>query len=74
MLANQMFPSINQLAIEVKLIETWKAMNTTNYPTKMNLGKDESPKAERILRESTTRELKDNSKTKIGEIKAGYVA
>ena len=38
MLANTKLPSINQLAIEVKLIETWKAVHMEEYPTKMYQG------------------------------------
>ena len=39
MLEKHNFPSINQLSAEVKLTETWKAMNIEKYPTKMVPGK-----------------------------------
>ena len=35
MLESQNLPSINQLAIKVKLIEAWKAKHVENYPTSM---------------------------------------
>ena len=67
MLQKQNFPSINQLAIEVKLVEAWKALKVVKYPTKMELGSESRSTSDRTLRESSTRELKDFSKTTIGE-------
>ena len=67
MLQKQNFPSINQLAIEVKLVEAWKALKVEKYPTKMELGSESRSTSDRTLRESSTRELKDFSKTTIGE-------
>ena len=37
------------------------------YPTKMELGSESRSTSDRTLRESSTRELKDFSKTTIGE-------
>ena len=61
--------SINQLAIEVKILETWKALNVEGYPTTMYPMKSDSQNAnsDRVLRESFIRVLKDNAKTEIGE-------
>ena len=42
MLTNQNVTSLNQLAIEVKLTETWKAMGMETYPTKMYPGKGDN--------------------------------
>ena len=67
MLEKHKFPSINQLAAEVKLMETWKAMNIEKYPTKMEPGKTVENNLTKALRTTSTRELKDSAKTKIGE-------
>ena len=69
MLQAQNLPSINQLAIEVKLIETWKSLNIDGYPTKVYPMKSENQTSscDRILRESSIRTLKDNAKTEIGQ-------
>ena len=67
-LESQSLPSINQLAIEVKLIEAWKAKHVDNYPTKMYPAKDQSnTNSSRTLRESSIRELKDFAKTRAGQ-------
>ena len=69
MLTSQKLPSINQLAIEVKILETWKAINIEGYPTAMYPMKSDSQNAnsDRVLRESSIRALKDNAKTEVGE-------
>ena len=69
MLANTKLPSINQLAIEVKLIETWKAVHMEEYPTKMYQGNRviSNNNSNRTLRTIPSRELQDNAKTRIGE-------
>ena len=69
MLTNHNLPSINQLAVEVKLFETWKAVQLDNYPTKMYPGNriTTSGNSDRNLRSNPNRELKDFAKTKIGE-------
>ena len=69
MLQKQNMPSVNQLAIEVKLIETWKSLNINDYPTKMYPMKSETQTAnsDRVLRESSIRDLKDNAKTETGQ-------
>ena len=67
MLEKHNFPSINQLSAEVKLTETWKAMNIEKYPTKMVPGKQIENNLTRALRPTSTRELKDNAKSRLGE-------
>ena len=69
MLANHNLPSINQLAVEVKLIEAWKVVQIDNYPTKMYPGNRtiNSGNSDRNLRANPKRELKDFAKSKIGE-------
>ena len=47
----------------------WKAQKVENYPTEMYPNKEGKTTSisDRVLRQNTIRELKDNAKTKIGE-------
>ena len=60
-------PSVNQLAIEVKLTETWKSVWDPIYPVRLDGNRKEGGENNRILRPESTRQLKDYARTKIGE-------
>ena len=60
-------PSVNQLAIEIKLTEVWKSIHDKDYPIQMKRNIVDGGENNRTLRPSTIRELTDNAKTKIGE-------
>ena len=57
-------PSVNQLAAEIKLIETWKSQNIANYPFMLEPNNPGRNDGGRSVRESTTKNWKDMSKTK----------
>ena len=60
-------PSVNQLAVEIKLTETWKSINDPIYPIKIDRNRMGGEETNRVMRPGTSRELKDNARTKIGE-------
>ena len=57
-------PSVNQLAAEIKLIEAWKIMNVPDYPITLDLNNPSRDTGDRMVRESTTRQWKENAKFK----------
>ena len=61
-------PSVNQLAAEIKLTETWKSINIQNYPFKLESNNHGRNDGERNIRSTTTKEWKDISKTKAASI------
>ena len=74
MLEKLNLPSVNQLAIEVKLTEVWKSLNDPSYPMKMDRNLPMDGATNRPLRPTSMRELKDNARTKIGEESFGISA
>ena len=67
MLETLNLPSVNQLAVEIKITEVWKSIHDPMHPIKMDRNKNERGKIDRVLSPGTTREMKDNARTKIGE-------
>ena len=67
MLEKLNLPSVNQLAIEVKLTEVWKILNIPKYPITLDRNNTDGGMNNRMLRPGSMRPLKDNARTKIGE-------
>ena len=51
--------SVNQLAIEIKMTETWKSINLINYPIKLKDNKDWPNQPDRMYERKKTK--KDHS-------------
>ena len=60
-------PSVNQLAVEIKLTEVWKSLNDNAYPINLDKGANRRGENDRTLRPGSIRNLKDFARTKIGE-------
>ena len=56
-----------KLAIEIKMIEAWKMMNDPEYPIQLERVPHNGGENNQTLRPSSLKEVKDNSRTKIGE-------
>ena len=61
------FLSVNQLAANIKLTETWKATNDNQYPIQLIQNKKEDQTRHESLRPSTVRTWKENHKTAINK-------
>ena len=61
-------PSVNQLAAEVKMTETWKSINIHNYPFKLELNHPGRNDGGRSIRVTSIKEWKDTCKTKAASL------
>ena len=59
-------PSVNQLSAEIKILETWKIMNTKDYPIELWPNEPKRQNNVRETRPTTVREWKEDSKTRSG--------
>ena len=59
-------PSVNQLAAEIKIMETWKILNVENYPIVLWQNEPNRQTNDREVRTTTIREWKEDSISKIG--------
>ena len=55
LLASTGLISVNQLAANIKLTETWKSINLPNYPIQLEPNVIDRPETDRIVRMSTNR-------------------
>ena len=60
-------PSVNQLAAEIKIVETWKILNVQNYPVELWPNEPNGQITGREVRNTTTREWKENTTHKIAK-------
>ena len=60
-------PSINQLAVEIRMTEAWKSMNDPTYPIQLERIPHDGGDNNKTLRPSSLKEVKDSARTKIGE-------
>ena len=60
-------PSVNQLAAEIKIIETWKIINVQNYPVELWPNEPNRQITGREVRSTTTREWKEDTTYKIAK-------
>ena len=60
-------PSVNQLAVEIRMTEAWKSMNDPTYPIQLERIPHDGGDNNRTLRPSSLKEVKDSARTKIGE-------
>ena len=58
--------SVNQLAGEIKLMETWKSTHLPEYPFRMVPNNHHVPVTDRILRPNSIKVWKDTTKSKTG--------
>ena len=55
--------SVNQTAIQIKLMEAWKSINLPNYPTQMERNEENLLPTARELRPTSTRIWKEDGKS-----------
>ena len=60
-------PSVNQLAAEIKLVETWKIMKIPDYPLKLNQNNPNKVLTQRTIRPTSVKQWKDNAKLKCAQ-------
>ena len=56
--------SVNQLAAEIKLTEAWKIMNVPGYPISLEPNNPLRNTGDRVVRETSTKQWKENAKYK----------
>ena len=57
-------PSVNQLSAEIKITEAWKIMHVTDYPITLDRNNPSRETGDRMVRDSTTRQWKEDAKYK----------
>ena len=60
-------PSVNQLAAEIKIMETWKIMNVAEYPIEVWPNEPNRQTNGREIRAASIREWKEDSTSKAGK-------